>query len=954
MEAIRGSHGVAATPDTTPNTTLDAGLHADLVATGLVNDLWLVVATIMVFAMQAGFLMVEAGAVRSKNTISVAQKNIADFIACGCVFLLVGGPLMFGVGATGWFGWGGFDLGERGTVLPFLFHFAFCATAATIVSGAVAERMRFRAYLLLTILIGALVYPLFGRLAWGDALVAGNPVALADRGFLDFAGGTVVHVIGGAAALAAAILIGPRAGRFAHDGSVRPIRGHSSVLSNFGTMVLMFGWLGFNAGGAAPGSDLQATILLNTIVAMVFGGANGFVYGAMTSDGRIHPRSSTTGILGGLVAITSGCAFVDHHAAMLIGGAGGLAAVWLADELPRRFRIDDPVDAISVHLGAGVLGTVLIALFAARHHLVGSRLDQLAVQAGGAALAVAWAFGTTAVFLLAIGRWVPLRVSGHDERIGLNLAEHDAAFDAATSAALAREGHAAPAGGALAASPPVAVPDPLGETLGDGARGGEQIDALTDIVAGARAAQLRVRSAEARADDLATTDQLTGLLNRAAFRGALAAFGSRPFALVYLDLDGFKGVNDGFGHDVGDRALVEMAGRLREACPEGSAVSRFGGDEFVLAIPFGPSAAGGWADVCSRIVSDASEAIALDGVDLHLGASLGVAVFPDHSDDLDDLVLKADMALYEAKSSGKGRWVGFEPEMAERARRRTELEADMRAGLGGPQFHIHYQPQVCITTGRLRGFEALMRWDHPREGAVSPVEFIPAAERTGMIVELSENLIREACAVARDWPMVGGERCSLSVNISPVQFARSDVPAALERILHETGLDPTLLEIEVTESTLVESMESTKATLEAIRALGVRIAVDDFGTGYSSLSYLQGFPIDKLKVDRSFVRELESSASDQRIAKAIIDLGKSLGLSVIAEGVETEGQRRYLAGLECDEVQGFLFSPPVSPLGALDLIVKANEASAPRRRRVSVSVGRGGVVTGRAVRRGTG
>lgn len=277
-----------------------------------IQELWLLTATIMVMCMQAGFLMLEAGSVRSKNTINVAQKNIADFVVCGCMFLIVGGPIMFGVsvpGTMGLFGFGGIDFGDNTTRLKFLYQFAFCATAATIISGAVAERMTFNAYIVLTAIMAALIYPVFGHLVWGNALIAGNPAFLSDLGFLDYAGSTVVHTIGGMAALAAVLVVGARHDRFDEQGEAIEIRGHSTVLGNFGTMVLMFGWIGFNAGGADPASGLISQIVLNTIVAMTFGGGAGMIYGLWSSKGKTRPRVSTNGILGGLVAVTAGCAY---------------------------------------------------------------------------------------------------------------------------------------------------------------------------------------------------------------------------------------------------------------------------------------------------------------------------------------------------------------------------------------------------------------------------------------------------------------------------------------------------------------------------------------------------------------------------------------------------------------------------------------------------------------------
>ena len=319
--------------------------------------------------------------------------------------------------------------------------------------------------------------------------------------------------------------------------------------------------------------------------------------------------------------------------------------------------------------------------------------------------------------------------------------------------------------------------------------------------------------------------------------------------------------------------------------------------------------------------------IGIGNLELYVGVSIGVSIAPLHDTEVDELILKADMALYEAKALGKGQWVMFKSEMEERAARRSQLEIDMRAGISKEEFFTEYQPQVGIAGKALVGFEALMRWDHPYFGSLSPIEFIPIAEETGMIVELSEKLIEDACLAATKWPTVNGENCTISVNISPVQFLRSDVYQTLKDILDRTQLDPKLLEIEITESVLIQDVTVTKDVLLKVASLGVKIAIDDFGTGYSSLGYLQEFPLDRLKVDRCFVTEIENNPSSQRISKAIVDLGRSMGLEVIAEGVETEGQRSYLESLSCDQIQGYLYSPPVSLTGVLNIIMKANEAA---------------------------
>jgi ammonium transporter, Amt family len=896
-------------------------------ASSAIKDVWLLICTILVMSMQGGFLLLEAGSVRSKNTINVAQKNLTDFFLCGAFFFIIGGPIMFGAsfaGSAGLLGFGGYDLADSQTRLLFLFQFAFCATAATVISGAVAERMTFVTYVVVTICMASLIYPLFGHLAWGDALIAGNAAFLRDLGFLDYAGSTVVHTIAGAASLAALLVLGPRHNRFDANGKPITIRGHSTVLSIFGTMILMFGWVGFNAGAADPSTGLVSKIALNTVLAMTFGGCAGMAYDMLRSKGKTHPRVSVNGIMGGCVAVTAGCAYFDTQAAVICGVLGGLFVVMLADILLHKFKIDDAIDAVAVHGGAGILGTLLVALLADEQYLAGSRLDQLGIQLTGSLIAVTFAFSSIWIVLKLLAKVMNVRVTVLEEELGLNLVEHDDDFDISAAKAVTAM---KPEKNILAKQ--------IGEEIDDLNHDSDgQIGALKNLIDGATAATAFAKQSQEEIVNLATRDQLTGLYNRVAFKEQVNEAALRDtaaddgFALLYIDLDGFKSVNDGFGHAVGDQVLQIVSSRLQEAAGEDAIAARFGGDEFVVKVPRNKASQPDvWKNLSSEIISAVSEKMCLDSLEIYVGASVGVALYPEHDRRLDDLILKSDMALYEAKESGKGKWVVFNSEMEQRALRRKELELDMRTGIAQDQFTVEYQPQVSITEGQLVGFEALMRWEHPVHGFIAPHEFIPIAEETGLIVELSERLIMTACTDAVAWPKVKGNALTVAVNISPVQFARSDVHGRLAEILVQTGLDPICLEIEVTEGMLISNMKETKETLEKLRALGVQIAIDDFGTGYSSLTYLQEFPIDRLKVDRSFIQEIENSASDQRIAKAIVDLGKSLGLSVIAEGVETEGQRKYLETLKCDQIQGFIYSPPVSLIKTLALITRANSSS---------------------------
>lgn len=1001
-------------------------------------SLWLVLATALVFSMQAGFLLIEAGSVRSKNTINVTHKNIADIIISGCTFLLVGAPMMFGLYAVGFFD-GGEILSNPDSQLQLLYQFAFCATAATIVSGAVAERMSFNAYLLVAAAMGLLIYPLFGGLVWGNAFVSENTAWLSDRGFLDYAGSTVVHAIGGWAALAAAIVIGPRLGRFKPDGTPVAIQGHSSVLVLLGVIILVVGWLGFNAGAAQPGTAEFSTIVLNTIAAMIFGGGAGMLCDMVSKRGKIRTNTSVTGIIGALVAITAGCAYVNFFGAIMIGIAGGLTATVGSYLLLTKAKIDDPVDAIATHGLAGLAGTLLVAVFALQEHVGTTRLDLFMVQLQGSAIAFVWAFGITFLVLQIAKRCgLSIRVSAQDEEIGLNLSVHGDEFDVDGLKRLLGVD-----GGTTFA--PV---DAGGERINEHPKydHGEELSVVQRVVESAsildqerRAIEKRLIDIEAQTSDwmfeidrqfrithisskfcdvldkdvrdmigtnyfsilspvdisieahrrmldaeqsfencefelrlsdgdtrtitisalpilnetggcighrcqahdiselkratdeimfLARHDPLTGLLNRAAFESeAEAALEGCFKALIgSIDLDGFKIINDSFGHATGDVLLKVTAERLRDALGQRAVVARFGGDEFVFLCTMrqDDNIDKRASELGDAIISQLCRPVETDDGLLPIGTSLGFAHYDGTDADLNLLLRRSDMALYEAKRNGRRQWQTFNTSLQEMAEFRSQLSGDMPNALSNSEFYLDYQPQVDATDCSLNGFEALLRWDHPEHGRIPPNEFIEIAEDTGHIVALGEWVIREACRTAAKWPKIGGHGCQIAINISPIQLNQPNIVEIIESALTESGLEPSLLEIEITESTLIGDPEQIIKILHEIRQLGVRVAIDDFGTGYSSLSYLQRFPLDRIKVDRAFVRNIVADESDKQIAEVIIQLGKTMGLNVIAEGVETTNQHDLLEVLGCDDVQGFLHSPPVSAVQALNMIMKAS------------------------------
>ncbi|WP_439407322.1 PAS-domain containing protein [Bradyrhizobium sp. DASA03076] len=415
--------------------------------------------------------------------------------------------------------------------------------------------------------------------------------------------------------------------------------------------------------------------------------------------------------------------------------------------------------------------------------------------------------------------------------------------------------------------------------------------------------------AEARVAHMARHDSLTDLPNRTLFREKMGeglnqvAIAGGSMAVLCFDLDNFKTVNDRLGHAAGDRLLRWVAARLKENVGEHDTVARLGGDEFAV-LQRGPQPQSA-ERLARRLVEIIGHPPPLESQSIHVGVSVGIAIAPDHGLDADELMKCADLALYQAKAKGRGAYQLFEPRMEEEARSRHALEHDLRGALEDNQFHLVFQPQVRLDSSELTGFEALLRWKHPSRGLVSPAEFIPIAEENGLIVPIGEWVLRTACATAASWPEV-----IVAVNLSPVQFHSRGLVAMVTNALAEAGLPPQRLELEVTETALLDDSEATIGMLHQLRALGVRVSLDDFGVGYSSLSYLRKFPFDRIKIDRSFVGTLGESPESVAIVRTIASLGSVLGVETTAEGVETIEQLDFVRECGCTAVQGYYFGKP--------------------------------------------
>ncbi len=420
---------------------------------------------------------------------------------------------------------------------------------------------------------------------------------------------------------------------------------------------------------------------------------------------------------------------------------------------------------------------------------------------------------------------------------------------------------------------------------------------------------------QARLKHQADHDALTGLVNRRALEGVLANAVQRrsqaPFGLMFIDLDRFKNINDSLGHAVGDEVLVVLAARVRQLLPPDAVIARFGGDEFV-ALLLENVTLQRVESVAWRIVRALQEPVPVQGYDLHVTASIGIALYPEHGTDAPSLIKRADIAMYQAKELGRDRVIAYQANFDATSAKRLKLESQLRKALAKREWLLHYQPQFDLTTGALTGVEALVRWQHPELGLLAPGAFISLAEESGVIVELGLWALQEACDQAARW-VAAGTPIAVAVNLSAREFQQEHLPKTIAALLRETGTPPHLLELEVTESTLMHPLGTGDDVVRAISGLGVSLAIDDFGTGYSSFNYLRRFPFSKIKIDQSFVRDLPGNASDVAITRAIISMAQHLNLQVVAEGVETQEQADFLHTCGAVRAQGYLLGRPMLP-----------------------------------------
>ncbi|MGB8702674.1 MAG: EAL domain-containing protein [Thermosynechococcaceae cyanobacterium] len=429
---------------------------------------------------------------------------------------------------------------------------------------------------------------------------------------------------------------------------------------------------------------------------------------------------------------------------------------------------------------------------------------------------------------------------------------------------------------------------------------------------------------------VALYDQLTGLPSRALFldqlKRSLGRLKRQPdyqFAVLFLDCDRFKVINDSLGHQIGDQLLISIAHRLEQVLRAGDVIARLGGDEFAILFENMLSLAE-VENVASRINWELAKSFILEGHTVYISASIGIALNSDATLSPEDLLRDADNAMYRAKAQGKSQYVVFENEMRAQVQARLQIETDLRKALESNQFKLYYQPIVSIETGALKGLEALIRWQHPQKGLISPADFIPIAEETGLIVPIGDWVLLQACGQLQTWQQnfSGIESLSVSVNLSRKQFSQPTLGSYVHSVLEKTQLLPCNLKLEITETMIVEDMQSAQTILQELKALGLQIQIDDFGTGYSSLSFLHNFSLNTLKIDRSFVWSLGDETEGNKIVQLIIMLAHNLGMTAIAEGVETHEQLQRLRDFNCDSGQGYLFAKPLPPEGVEALLAK--------------------------------
>lgn len=1015
--------------------------------------LWLLIAASWVFLMQAGFLCLETGRTRSKNNINVAAKNISDFIISAAVFWLMGFALLFGDSYHGLFGISGFFFGEETTAFNisfFLFQMMFCGTAATLTSGAIAERATFMGYLLVTVILSALVYPITGHWAWAGVFNGEYQGWLEAMGFVDFAGSTVVHSVGGWVALAAVLIIGPRIGRFVNGN--RSPNGSNLPMAALGTMLIWFGWFGFNGGSTLELNERVPTIIINTCLSAIWGGlAASLLFYA--HNRYVDVGNVLYGVIAGLVGVTASCHAVSPSAAAAIGLGSGVV-LYYGTELMDYYHIDDALAVVPAHLFAGIWGTLAVGIFG-DPVLLGtglSQMQQLMVQLIGVVSIGAYSFIVSYVLMRLANRFVPLRVPPDDELRGLNVAEHQATtelIDLLTS--MERQQHQGDFTTPVAEEPFTEVGQiaqkynqviaKVNEEIGlrdaaiDQFQASEKrksaildssMDCIISVdrhghiiefnpaaertfgclkrqikgsnfieqfilprdresVASSLAlgfmdsrglvlnhrnrlqllrsstshfpAEITITSTrlgkgvsseytlhirdvtrqvkmQQRLQFLAYSDPLTSLSNRTYLIERLdqaikdMAGKQTQIALLFLDLDKFKKINDTLGHKAGDELLCEVANRLTAVSRETDVITRWGGDEFVVMLNGNISPAL-LCEKADQILQAMRRPVEISGKTFNLPTSIGVVLNSDPNISAETVIQQADIAMYCAKQRGRDNFQFFTPVMAKEAAENFELEQALTDAIDSEQLRLVYQPKLLGSSQKLIGVEALMRWNHPQMGNIPPSRFIPLAEESNLIIKIGERVIRETVQQIKSWQDLNLQTVPVAVNVSGKHLISDELIPFIQQQLKEFGVSGHMLEIEITEGVLVQDIERCIDALKQLKELNIQVSVDDFGTGYSSLNYLKRMPLDVLKIDQSFVAECDTDEGDLQICSTIINLANNLGLQTVAEGVEREEQLTLLDELGCAIFQGYYFYKPLEAVALQELLTDQETAQNP-------------------------
>lgn len=879
-----------------------------------IDAAWVLLSALLVLVLQSGFLCLESGTVRAKNAANVALKNLSDVCVVSTAFWLTGFGLMFGPSAGGLFGSAGFfpqlDNSAGHSAAVFLFQMAFASTAATIVSGAVAERERFLGYMAMSVMLGAFIYPVAGHWIWNEA------GWLRQLGFVDFAGATVVHSVGGWTALVAVLFLGPRLGRYGPK--KRFFEENSISLSALGGLLLWVGWGAFNGGSALAFNAEAGPIIARTMLSAAGAGITSISVGLLLF-GHVRAEILINGFLGGLVAGTAGIHLVTGPAAFLIGIGGSLIVI-LSRDILDALKIDDVVGAVPVHLAAGLFGTLAVAFSVPIEALpAGGRLSQLGIQALGAAAVGGWVIACTVPLTLALRALGLLRARPRDEVRGLNLAENN---QRNALLELLEEMKRHQRSGLFSNRVRVERSTDLGALA---FRYNRVLDRVEDEIALRMDAIRKERMSRELAEDAieamreaqaesawsARHDKLTGLGNRKYLEeiAAAPADGMRPSTLVIaLDLDRFKEVNDTYGHEAGDLILIATAQRLEERIRAGRDFAfRIGGDEFIVLQEFSEDEASAHEN-CSDLLFHLLQPVEYKDVELQVGASIGFAL-AEEGEPLAATLRRADLALYASKADGRSCVNAYSPSIGSAHDAKMDLIRDFKSAIKDDQIEVLFQPQIDGRTGALAGCEALARWNHPSRGILRPDVFLPIAIEVNLLADLDRRVLDLALAAFWQFARDGIDLPSISVNVSA---ARLSHPGLIEELKRRRDIPPRGLAFELLETVFLDHVsEDYGRQIQALKELGISIEIDDFGTGHASIAGVLALKPDRLKIDRMFTSKIDQKPARRDLMRGLIDMAASAGAKSVVEGVETAAEAEVLAELGADFVQGYAFGYPM-------------------------------------------